>query len=75
MQRLLSAVATMTDKVTELSHKITELEEQVSEMKEIVQAWEAMKTGGKFVKWLAGIGSGIAGLWILAKAIGANLFK
>lgn len=75
MRKLLSAVATMTDQMSGMSREIAGLKQEVAEMKEIVAAWEAVKTGGKFVKWLAGVASGIAGMWLIAKAVGASMLK
>lgn len=75
MSKLLSAVAVLTDEVAALARQIETLEQKVDETKDIVEAWEAVKVGGRFVKWLAGIGSAIAGLWILAKAVAVNMFK
>lgn len=75
MSKLLSAVAVLTDEVAALARQIETLEQKVNETKDIVEAWEAMKVGGRFVKWLAGIGSAVAGLWILTKAVAMNMFK
>lgn len=36
-------------------------------VKEMVEAWNAVKTGGKFVKWIAPIIGGIAGGWAALK--------
>ncbi|MBD3744575.1 MAG: hypothetical protein IE932_00005 [Sphingopyxis terrae] len=42
-------------------------------VKEIVEAWNAVKTGGKFVKWVAPIIGGIVGAWAALK-LGINHF-
>lgn len=75
MNKLLEAVAALTDEMQALKREIHDVKTSVNETKEIVEAWEAVKLGGRFVKWLAGLGSGIAGLWIMAKAIGMSWFK
>ena len=67
MQTLLSAVATMTDKMTEMSHKLDGLEKKVEETRELVGAWQAVKVGGKFVKWFGGLVTTIAAVWLLMK--------
>ena len=75
MATLLSAVATLTDEVTSLKRTIGDLQTKVDATKELVEAWQAVKTGGKFVKWVAGVGSGIAGAWIVMKALGSAMVK
>lgn len=67
MQKLLEAVATMTDKMTEMSHQLEELQKKVDETRDIVQAWEAVKVGGKFVKWMGGMATALAAMWLLMK--------
>lgn len=37
-------------------------------VKDLVQAWNAVKTGGKFVKWVAPVIGGIIGGWAALKA-------
>ncbi len=68
-------MADLIDEVSGLKREIVALKGKVDETREIVQAWEAAKATGKFVKWLAGLGSGLAGLWIIAKAAGASFLK
>lgn len=75
MNKLLEAVAALTDEMQAVKREIHDVKTSVNESKEILEAWEAVKLGGRFVKWLAGLGSGIAGLWILAKALGSSFFK
>jgi hypothetical protein len=75
LQKLLTAVATLTDEVTDLKREINILKVEVAEAKDIVDAWQAVKTGGKFIKWLASIGSGVAGAWLFFKGYGVAALK
>lgn len=75
LQKLLSAVAALTDEVSELKREVAALKDKVNETRDIVEAWQAVKTGGRFVKWVAGVGSGVAGAWLVLKAFGAALLK
>lgn len=67
MQKLLSAVAALTDEVQSLKATVTTLTTSVNETKDIVQAWEAVKVGGKFIKWLGSIATALAALWLIMK--------
>lgn len=75
LRELLTAVATMTDEVTALKRRVEDLSEKVKRTNDIVDAWQAVKTGGKFVTWIAGVGSGLAGVWLMVKAFGAAVMK
>ena len=50
-----------------LRSEIAELKESVDETREIVKAWEAVKTGGKFVKWLGALAAAIAAIVVAIK--------
>ncbi|WP_404480049.1 hypothetical protein [Novosphingobium sp. BL-52-GroH] len=74
-QRMLSAMATMTDEIRALQGKVGSLEGKfgpleikVSETKDIVEAWGAVKTLGKFIKWLGALVAAVT-----AVAIGVKL--
>lgn len=58
--KLLSAVTTLTDEVQGLKGEVCDLKSDVREMREIVDAWGAVKTAGKFLKWLGGVVAAIA---------------
>jgi len=68
---LLSAVATLTDEVTGLKREVVDLQTQVKETKEIVEAWGAVKTAGKFIKWFGGIVGAISAI-IVGVKLGLN---
>ena len=55
LERLLSAVATLTDEGSDLKHEVTDLKAKVEETRDIVEAWQAVKTGGRFLKWIGGV--------------------
>jgi hypothetical protein len=40
---------------------IPRMAEQISETRELVEAWQAVKIGGKFLKWAAGTIAVVAG--------------
>lgn len=73
MQKLLSAVATLTDEVQELKREVHDLRTAVSETSEIVKAWEAAKVGGKFIKWLGGLATAFAAIWLLLRVGAAQI--
>ena len=55
------------EELLEMKASMTQVEHDVSKTKEIVEAWSAVKTVGKFVKWVASIASGLVGIYLLAK--------
>ncbi len=65
--KLLTATAALTDEVQALKIEVGSLRESIDETKEIVGAWEAVKVGGKFIKWLGGIATAIAALWFITR--------
>lgn len=75
MDKLLSAVATMTDEVSGMKREVADLKKEVAATKDIVEAWQAVKVGGKFLKWVGGIATSLAATWLIMKALGAQLLK
>ena len=75
LAKQVSAVAALTDEVQAIKRELREVRTTVDETKDLVQLWDAAKVAGRVVKWLAGFMSGLAGLWLLVKAAGINLFK
>ena len=54
-------------RLDEVAGKVDDLKAEVAKTREIVEAWQAFKTGGKFVTWLAKmIASGLA-IWAAFK--------
>lgn len=67
-QRMLAAMATMTDELREVKTEVSTLRSTVAETKDIVEAWGAVKTMGKFIKWLGALVAAVT-----AVAIGVKL--
>lgn len=67
-QRMLTAMATMTDELREVKTEVSTLRSTVAETKDIVEAWGAVKTMGKFIKWLGALVAAVT-----AVAIGVKL--
>lgn len=55
------------EKLGTMEASITQVEHDVSKTKEIVEAWSAVKTVGKFVKWVASLGTGVVAIYMLLK--------
>lgn len=60
-------LATLTDEVIALKKMVSVVQQDVSATKELVEAWAAVKTVGRFIKWASGIATGFAALWLLAR--------
>lgn len=58
--------------MSEIKADIEKLTNEVAKTREIVETWQAVKTGGKAVAWLAKLFAGIIALWIVFKS-GAGL--
>lgn len=68
LRKLLSEVQTMRDEVATVK-------EDVVEMRDIVKAWEAVKTGGAFLKWLGAISAAVVAIVLAVKAAWHVLIK
>lgn len=60
-------------KLDAISAELADVRADVSATKEIVEAWAAVKTAGRFVKWLSGIIGALGVIWLVAKAAAMNL--
>lgn len=54
--------------IAKIEAKIVTLGVDVAATKEMVEAWQAVKTGGKVITWLAKIAAALIGLVVFAKA-------
>lgn len=61
-------------KVDDVAAKVETVSEDVGKTKDIVEAWNAVKTGGKFLKWLGGIVAAVTAIIIAVKAGAAHLW-
>lgn len=52
----------------EMMQKVDLTAEKVDKMSDIVAAWDAVKTGGKFLKWFGGIMAAIGAIIVATKA-------
>lgn len=55
------------EKLVTMEVSMTQVEHDVSKTKEIVEAWSAVKTIGKFAKWVATLGGSIVTGYVLIK--------
>ena len=53
--------------MVEIKTDLENLATEVAKTREMVEAWQAVKTGGKAVAWLAKLFAGIIALWIFIK--------
>jgi hypothetical protein len=58
----------MRSEMADVKQSLVQVKGDVSETKEIVEAWGAVKTAGKFIKWLGSIATGAVAFYLLAKA-------
>ena len=73
--RLNQSMIALIDEVQGLRRDMAAMKAELDEMKEMSEAWQAVKLGGKFVKWGAGIAMSFAGIWYFLKAIGREVLK
>lgn len=68
----MDAFDTKLDKIlkefSEVRQSLVEVQKDVASTKELVEAWGAVKTAGKFIKWLGSIATGLVAFYLLAKA-------
>ena len=62
-------------KIEEAVEPIPGIKEDVGKTKEIVEAWAAVKTVGRFMKWAASIIAAAGVLIVCARHAAAHLFK
>lgn len=54
---------------------IEDVKKDSEKVKDLVEAWNAVKTGGKFIKWVAPIIGSIVGGWAALKAGMTGFFR
>ncbi|MBS4048055.1 MAG: hypothetical protein KG075_17045 [Alphaproteobacteria bacterium] len=71
LDRLLDAV----ECIPAIQSDLAEVKENAAKTKEIVEAWSAVKTMGKFLKWLAAIVAALTTILIAIKVSAAHLLR
>lgn len=64
--------ADIARKVEDLSDKVDSMADDVGKMRELMEAYSAVKTGGRFVAWFAKFMAGLLAIWVFIKG-GAQL--
>lgn len=52
----------MRREMASLKAETAEIQKDVAETRDIVKAWEAVKTGGKFVKWFGALAAAVVAI-------------
>lgn len=68
LDAILKSFEEVKGSVSEVKQSLAQVEIDVSETKDLVEAWGAVKTAGKFIKWLGSIATGLVAFYLLAKA-------
>ena len=71
LDRLLDAVKS----IPEIQADLAEVKEDAAKTKEIVEAWSAVKTMGKFLKWSAGIIAALSAIIVALKVGAAHILR
>lgn len=66
-EEIINAVTAVEMKVGALAHDVKAVQAEVAKTHDLVEALQAMKTGGKVITWLAKVMAGILSLWLLVK--------
>ena len=61
--------------VTRIERNVETLTEQVAQTREMVEAWQAVKTGGRAITWLAKVLAGIVAVIAVIKVSAAALVE
>lgn len=73
-ERKFASIEESIAKILAAVEPIPDMKANVDATKEIVQAWDAVKTGGRFLKWVAGLVAAIGVLVGFAKGVFAVVF-
>jgi hypothetical protein len=61
--------------VTRIEGKVEALTDQVAQTREMVEAWQAVKTGGKAITWLAKVLAAVVAVMAIIKVSAAALVE
>lgn len=64
----LEKVLTALEPLPQMKADIAIAKKDAETVKDLVEAWNAVKTGGKFIKWIAPIIGGLIGGWAALKS-------
>lgn len=73
LETLLSTVIEKVEPIPQMQADIAEAKKDIAATKEIVEAWGAIKTVGRFVKWASGVLAGCLALLAIMKAVAKGL--
>lgn len=62
-----SDVHRTAQQVDQLANQVKAMSGEVNKTKAIVEAWDAVKTGSKFIKWFAGVVAAVSAIIIATK--------
>lgn len=63
----LDAIVRSLEPLPDMQEDLAKAKADSATVKEIVEAWNAVKTGGKFVRWIAPIAVSIGAAWAALK--------
>lgn len=55
------------DEIANVTRELADLRTEFGKMVELLEAYTALKTGGKFVTWMAKFLAGLLAIWVLVK--------
>lgn len=58
----------MRSGMSDLKNEVGDVKKDVAQTKDLVEAWGAIKTVGRFVKWSGTLFAGIVASWVVVKA-------
>lgn len=78
MEAMAAAIAEIGKAVApiqDIKHDVEKMKSDVAETKEIVEAWSAVKTMGKFLKWASGLIAAATIVYVAIKAAALHLIR
>lgn len=75
LETLLSTVIEKVEPIPQMQADIAEAKKDIAATKEIVEAWSAVKTVGKFLKWASGIIAAVTAIGVAIKVGVVHLIR
>lgn len=69
IERKLESIVEALEPLPQMRTDMAQMQKDISATKELVEAWNAVKTGGKFVTWLGAIAAALAAVWVVASGL------